>query len=444
MDLLLLNKIVDGKFVRKVKNKKIGKISIDTRTLKKGEVFLAFKGKNLDGHNFIKKALKKKPSCIIISKPIKIKTKIPVIMVSDTNEAFFEIAKYYRNQFKGVVIGITGSCGKTSTKEMLNYILKDKYKVVCNEKNYNNKIGVSLTLLNLKENTQILIVECGSNHSGEMEEIAGLVKPDIVIITNIGTSHIGNFGSKKNIFKEKLALTHFMTEGVLFLNGDDKLLSKVKKKNIEVYKTYNRNSIIELRQLCCLKDNSIIIFSYNNKDYEFNIPLFSKGMIDNLLLVIECCLFLNIDIRDIENKVKRLESFKSRQQKIILKKDNILIDDCYNASYESVIELLKNIKLYDQKKIIILGSMKELGKYSILYHKKLAKVLKKIKNKEVFLIGEETKIIKKINKSSYYFDSLESLKEYFINNNFSHVLFVVKGANSNNLKKIVETLKSKY
>lgn len=444
MDLLLLNKIVDGKFVKQVKNREVGKISIDTRTLKKGEVFLAFKGKKLDGHDYIKDALKKKPSCIIVSKPVKVKTKIPIIIVNNTNEAFFEIARYYRSQFKGVVIGITGSCGKTSTKEMLNYILKDKYRVVCNEKNYNNKIGVSLTLFNLKENTQILIVECGTNHSGEMREIATIVRPDIVIITNIGTSHIGNFGSKKNIFKEKMDLTRFMDEGVLFLNGDDKLLTTVKKKNIDVYKTYNRNSIIELKQICCLKDNSIISFCYNNKDYEFDIPLFSKGMIDNLLLVIECCLFLNIDISYIENKLKKLESFKSRQQKISLKSDNILIDDCYNASYESVIELLKNIKLYDQKKIIILGGMKELGKHSISYHKRVAKVLKKIKNKELFLIGDETKIIQKINKGSYYFNNLDDLKEYFYNNNFSHVLFVVKGANSNNLKEVVKLLKAIY
>ena len=444
MKLLLLNKIVDGKLNREYSDKDVGKISIDSRTLKKGEVFLAFKGKNFDGHNFIKKALKKKPACLIVSKSIKIKTKIPVITVNDANEAFFRLAKYYREKFNGVVIGITGSCGKTSTKEMLNYVLKDKYRVICNEKNYNNKIGVSLTLFNLKENTQILIVECGTNHSGEMKEIAELVKPDITIITNIGTSHIGNFGSKRKIFKEKLELTSLMNEGVLFVNGDDKYLTRLKKKNLEIYKTYNRNSIIELKRVCCMIDKSIINFIYNNDYYELEVPLFSKGMIDNALLVIECCLFLNVKIDEIINKLKNLKCINSRQQKIFLKNDNILIDDSYNASYESVISLINNIKLYDQKKIIIVGSMKELGKYSCLYHKKLAKELKKIKNKEIFLIGEENKIIKKINKNCTYFDNLKDLKNYFVNNYYSHVLFVVKGANSNNLSELVTILKKKY
>ena len=444
MKLLLLNSIVNGKLNEEYKDKNVGKISIDSRTLKKGDVFLAFKGKNFDGHKFIKKVLKKRPSCLIVSKPIKIKTKIPIITVNDTNEAFFKLAKYYRNQFQGVVIGITGSCGKTSTKEMLNYVLKDKYRVICNEKNYNNKIGVSLTLFNLTENTQILIVECGTNHSGEMKEITQIVKPDIVIITNIGTSHIGNFGSKRKIFREKLELSSLMNEGVLFVNGDDKYLTRLKKKNLEIYKTYNRNSIIELKKICCMVDSSIINFIYNNKEHELEIPLFSKGMIDNALLVIECCLFLNVKIDEIINKLKNLKCINSRQQKIFLKNDNILIDDSYNASYESVISLINNIKLYDQKKIIIVGSMKELGKYSCLYHKKVAKELKKVKNKEIFLIGKDTKIIKKINKSSRYFENLDDLKDYFTNNYYNHVLFVVKGANSNNLSKLVSLLKDKY
>ena len=444
MKLLLLNSIVDGKLNGEYKDKNVGKICIDSRTLKKGEVFLAFNGKKLDGHKFIKKAIKKKPSCLIVSKPVNIKTKIPIIVVSDTNEAFFKLAKYYREQFNGVVIGITGSCGKTSTKEMLNYVLKDKYRVICNEKNYNNKIGVSLTLFNLKENTQILIVECGTNHFGEMKEIAELVKPDIVIITNIGTSHIGNFGSKRKILKEKLELINVMSEGVLFLNGDDKYLTKLKKKNIEVYKTYNRNSIIELKQICCMINNSVINFIYNNQEYELEIPVFSKGMLDNVLLVIECCLFLNFKIDEVISKLKNLKCITSRQQKISLKNDNILIDDSYNASYESVISLINNIRLYNQKKVIILGSMKELGKYSLTYHKKVAKKLKKIKNKELFLIGEETKIIKKINKDSIYFENLKDLKDYFMNNYYSHVLFVVKGANSNNLSELVTIIKKKY
>lgn len=445
MKIRELASIIDGYVLDpNVEDRKVGSIHIDSRTLKKGQVFLAFKGKNFDGHDFLKEALKKKPSCLIVREGTILSTKIPIIYVKDPNQAFFDIAKDTRNQFLGLVIAITGSCGKTSTKDYLYHILSQQYRVTKSEKNYNNKIGVSKTLLNIPQNTQILLLECGTNHPGEMKEIEMIVKPDIVLMTNIGTSHLGNFRSKRAILKEKMALVKPMEEGVLFVHGEDNYLCKLRSSRIEIFKTYNRKSLLNLKRIQCTFEKSIIDLEYQKIPYSLEVPIFSKGMIDNLLLAIECALFLNISMNQILASLTSLPVLENRLEKKKLSHHNLLISDCYNASYESVCSLLETIKPLSQHKAIILGDMKELGKWSKKLHRSIGKLVKNITNKELYLVGEETKEIQKLNKGSIWFSSNEELIMYLQNKVYKDTIFAVKGAHSMKLEEISSYLEKKY
>lgn len=437
----LLN-ITQGEVLKYSKGleKEIRGFSIDSRTIKKGEVFIAIVGKEKNGHDYLEEVIKHKPSCLIVSEEVNIKTSIPIIFVSDTLISLHQIASYYRKNFDGLVIAVTGSCGKTTTKEMLSHLLETKYKVLKSEKNYNNHIGVPLTLLALTNDYDIAIIECGTNHPGELEVLGDLVKPDMVLITNIGLSHVGHFKNKRAILKEKLSIQKNMDNGVLIVNGDDSLLRRVKSKKLEVYKTYNHNSVVRLKTVYCFFDYSEINIEYMNRSYQLNLNLPGKGMVDNLLLCLECALFLNLDMDILTESVKTFESKEHRLEKFELKNNNYLIDDCYNASYESMVSLLQIIKPISKRKLIILGEMKELGIHSKRLHRKIVKLLKKIDNKEVILIGDEFESL----ASKYNFlwfknsdDAIQKLKEYHLKD----TVIAVKGAHSLNLKELCNYIK---
>lgn len=431
--------ITNKKGSRKIKN-----IVIDSRKVKKGDVFIAIVGKEKNGHDYIKDVLKNKPACIIVNEHTQVKTSIPVIYVKDTLQALHDLARYKRKQFGGVVLAVTGSCGKTSTKEMLAHLLGTKYRVLKTEKNYNNHIGVPLTLLKLTNDYDVLVIECGTNHPGELKTLGSLVEPDMVVITNIGTSHIGNFKNKKAILKEKLSLVDFMKEGVLFLNGDDKLLRKVKQKKVEIYSTYNRKSVIHLKTVYCFFDRSEIVFEYMNQEYYIKLHCPGKGMVDNFLLALECSLFLNVDIFKLIEKIATLPEPKGRLEKIPLNHGNILLNDCYNASFESMKGLLQILKPLDQNKIIILGDMKEVGTHSEKLHKKIGKQLQRIENKEVYLLGEEFKNIVSLDETFKWFEDIDSLIKTLRTSHFKDSVIAVKGAHSMNLIRVCDMLKDYY
>ncbi len=418
----------------------IKEIKIDSRMVKKGDAFVALQGKEKDGHNYIAEVLKKKPSCIIVREDFKVKATIPVIYVKNTLDSLHKLAMYHRRHFDGIVVAVTGSCGKTTTKDLLSHLLQTKYKVLKSEKSYNNHIGVPLTLLKLTNDYDILVIECGTNHPKELDVLGRLVKPDLVLITNIGTSHIGNFKNKKAILKEKLSLTTTMDEGVLILNGDDPLLRKVKKKGLEIYKTYNRKSILNLKAVYCFFERSIIQFEYLNRDYHIEFLYPGKGMVDNLLLSIECALFLNIDINALLESIRTVSLSNKRLEKISLKNHNYLINDTYNASYESMKGLLDILKPLPEQKIMILGDMKELGIYSKRFHQKIGKQLKKIENKKVYLVGEECKAIAKQDQNFQWFKNNEDLIQALKKETWKDSVIAVKGAHAMHLDEVCEAI----
>ena len=409
-------------------NNLIGEIKTDTRKINKGDIFIALKGKNYNGEDFIEEALNNGALACISENNINENC----IQVRSTIEALFLLGNYIRKKHSIPLIAITGSNGKTTTKDLLSHVLSSKYNILKNEGSKNNIIGVSDTLFKLNDKHEIIVMELGTNHLGEISNLSKMCNPNTSIITNIGSSHLEYFKNKKNIFKEKLSIIEGMENKKLILNGDDKYLKKVYgykcglNKNNDL-KAYNIKEYID----------HITFNIYLDKEYKvvFNNP--GMHFINDILLVIKCALDYKIKIKTILNRIK---SFKltDKRMNIIKLEDNVLINDCYNSSLESInggINYLKNIK---EKKVLIIGDILELGKYSKKIHKKINKEIKKLKNKEIFTIGRYSKYIKGIN-----FNNIDEFIKYISKNKINNSYIYVKGSRRMNLDKFIEYLTNK-
>lgn len=421
-------------------NKTLKKIKIDSRKIEKGDIFIALKGKNLDGNEYVKDASFKKAGLIICEKKVNVNTAL--IVVEDTYQALWNLASYYREKNNPLFIAITGSYGKTTTKELLYHILSDKYHVLKSPKNYNNHIGIPLTLFSLTGKEDIAIVELGMNHKGEIERLSKLVKPDLAIITAIGTSHIGYLKGKKNIFKAKMEITKGIDDGILLVNGDDSYLKKV-KGNIHYdvidcgkCSTYG---LVPYQIKETFHSLSFCI-QYRGKEYNVNIPMTGAHFVSNILLAIETALLLNMDMDTIVSSLRTFQMEKQRME-VISTSHYTIIDDVYNASYESIRALISFIKKQDTSLYFILGDILELGSYSKKYHKKVARMLRKIKNKKVLLVGDKTRVMK--GKDFYHFSSNTEIISYLEGEDLNGKTFVLKGSRGMHLEQIVDYLKEK-
>lgn len=430
MDLNKIIEITYGQILNEFKNKVIHNIVTDSRRVKKNDLFIALKGEKYNGHDFINNI--KKASGIIVDEEREFKTKIPVIKVKSTKESLYQIGKYYRDKLDIPLIAITGSNGKTTTKELISYILESKYNVLKNKENYNNLIGVSNTLFHLKNSHDIIVMELGMNHRGEIDQLTHMCSPNLGVITNIGSSHLKYLKSKKNIFKAKMELTNYL-KGDLIVNGDDKYLKKV-KNSFKCGRNYN-NDLIAYN---IYHNQDLIEFSiFLDKEYRirFNNP--GLHFINSILITIKVCLMFDIDIKTIIKRINEFEMVNNRM-KIIKKKDIILIDDSYNANYESMKAGLETLKEITNAKIIILGDMLELGKYSFYYHYKINFILNKICHKEVLTVGKYTKYIK-----GKHFINNQELISYLQSKNLNNTYIYIKGSHGMHLEEIKDWIVNK-
>lgn len=420
-------KIVNGKSLIN-SDEKIREIKTDSRKINKGDLFIALKGKNYDGNDFIDEAINKGAiACITINN---INDKC--ISVEDTNQALFDLGNYMRNNFDIPLIAITGSNGKTTTKDLISYILSSKYNVLKNEDSKNNIIGVSETLFRLNKNHEIIVMELGSNHMGEISYLSKMCNPSVGIITNIGSSHLGYFKTRRNIFKEKRSIIDGIKTKKIIVNGDDKYLKRLKQ-----YKCGRGGN------------NDLIAYNiYENEDYvsfciyldkEYKITFNNPGIhfINDILLAIKVSLDYGIKIKTI---IKKINSFKltDKRMNLIKTESNIIINDCYNSSYESIIAGLSYLNKVKGDKVLIIGDILELGKHSKKIHKKINKRIKELEFNKVLTVGTYSKYISGVNFQTSY-DLIEYLKENQINNNYIYI----KGSRRMNLDSVVEYLVKK-
>lgn len=401
-------------------NRVFNSIKTDTRKLEKNDIFIAIKGKNYDGNLFIDEALSK--GAILCIAEVEHENSIKV---DNTIDALYKIAKYIKDKYNIPLIAITGSSGKTTTKEMLYHILSSKYNVLKNESSHNNIFGVCETLFRLDDSYNMIVMELGTNKVGEISYLSKLCNPELSIITNIGTSHLEFFKNTKEIFKEKYSIIDGMSIPRLLVNGDSKYLKDLKKYKCGI-KLYNDLFSYNIN----LYENYLTFNIFLDKEYIVRLNTPCKHFITDALLAIKASLDYGIDIATI---IDRLSSFTMLEKRFKIEKIKgiTIINDCYNSSYESVIGGINYLKRLKGKKLLILGDILELGKYSKLIHKKINFRLKFLRNKDIITIGKYSKYI----KGKHYDKSRDVIDNLNIE---SYDYIYIKGSRRINLDIIYE------
>ncbi len=438
-------KVTAGKLICGDENIEVENFEKDNRCIKEGDVFVAIKGENFDGNKFYKEAIKSGAKlCILSEMP---EEKIGnIVLVEDTIKAISQIAEYKRSLYDIPVVAVTGSVGKTSTKDIIASVMSQKYNVLKTEGNLNNNIGLPFTILRLK-NENAIVVEMGMNHFGEISALSKIAKPTLAVITNIGTAHIGNLGTRENILKAKLEILDGLQGNNIVINNDNDLLRNWQnsKYNVITYGIKNKDSMyvaedinsFETKSIFNLLDNKI-----NAKENDIEVPISGEHFVLNALCAIAVGRYFNISIEDIKKGIKEFKLTKNRMDIFETKSNVLVVNDTYNANYDSMkaaIEYLEKIE--KRRKIAVLGDMLELGSYSEELHKKIGEC---IENIDILItIGENAKIINdcaKVSNKVHFNNNEEAVKE------IKSILksgdaILLKASNSMKFSEIVDKIK---
>ncbi len=381
-----------------MEDKTVTSVSTDTRTITDGAVFVALKGENSDGHRYINAAMQNGALCAVAEKGADIAEDIPVILVENTSQALLDLAGAYRREMRIPVVAITGSVGKTSTRGMIASVLSQKYTTLATEGNFNNEIGVPLTLFRLRKEHEIAVVEMGMNHFGELSRITAAAKPDTAVITNVGEAHIENLGSREGILKAKLeVLEGLPDDGTVILNGDnDMLLSVSGTLDFETLYFGIENTRCDLvaKDIRTYSDGSKFVFEAEGVEYKAEINVPGAHHIYNALAAILVGMKYNVPMKDIINGIKEFMPVGMRQAIVKLDKYT-LIKDCYNANPTSMRSGLEVLFLREEtgRKIAILGDMLELGTISGSAHLELGKTVPSYKADCLITVGTRAELI---------------------------------------------------
>ena len=425
------------------KDDEINFFSQDSRQMKNGGMYIPLKGERFDGHNFIESAFQTGAQAIISEKNVKYEDKT-VIKVKDTYQALKDMASYLRNHRPVKVVGVTGSVGKTSTRDMVYSVVKQKYKTLKTEGNYNNEIGLPLTILRYHDE-EVLVLEMGMNHLQEMSRLSMIARPDIACITNVGTAHIGELGSRENILKAKLEITDGMKEGsTLIINQDNDMLQTVELPHLNVVRVgKGKEASIQASHIILEETKSSFEVEYQGKKEIIEVPVQGEHNISNALIAIAVGIALNISLEDIKKGIQEFKLTKNRMD-ILEKNHKTVIDGTYNASVDSMKSSIDVLTNYKKRKVAILADMLELGDYSQQLHEEVGNYVATKEIDVLICIGKEAKYMyqkaKEKMKNVYYFTSnqevIEQLDQFLKNDD----VVLVKGSHSMNLKEIVEKI----
>jgi UDP-N-acetylmuramoyl-tripeptide--D-alanyl-D-alanine ligase len=447
-------KLISGRFDTEF----IG-VSTDSRTTKTGELFVPIKGEKFDGHDYIEHAFNSGALGTITEKNIK-KTHFPeksIIKVDNTLKALKDLASYYRQKFKIPFIGITGSMGKTTTKDMISNILSQEYNVLKTEGNYNNEIGLPLTMFNLESHHQVAVLEMGMNSPGEISNLTSITRPKIAVITNIGMSHIEKLGSRQNILKAKMEILEGVPkDGLVVLNGDDNLLYGLKGflSKHTVYYGMDENLDYQAYNIQNAGESGVYFdISIRGKEYKIHVPIPGVHNVNNALAALVVCFEMGMPVEKI---IKGIRFFTSNKMRLnVLCRNGIkIIDDTYNASPESMkaaLMVLKDVKDVEghnpKKRIAILGDMLELGEWAKDSHFNLGKFAITQGIDYIITIGEHGKSIAdgalkagaSQEKVKSFFSNAQVLK--FLENLISKGdAILIKGSRGMKMEEIVQGL----
>ncbi len=434
--------------------KPVSAVQIDSRTIVNGSLFVAIKGEKFDGHNFVKDVVKKGAGAVIINSRMLSKfdsIEIPIITVDDTTAAFGNLANIWRNKLKAKVVSITGSTGKTTTKEITAALLSEKFNVVKTEANNNNHIGVPLTIFSADEKCDVLILEQGTNHIGEIPYSAKISEPDISIITNIGQSHIEFLKNKKMVYKEKSALFDASEKrgGIILANTDDPIIKQhVKRYSNVISFGFNGKPYIKGKIAGYTNDGRTKI-QIAGSDGIIELPIYGESGAKNFLAASVIAKLLGLTNSEIKRAAQKLLPVRGRLE--VKKYSNaVVIDDTYNSSPASInaaYNLVKRIKTF-KSKIIVLGDIFELGKQSPKIHRELSKIFSYDKNLFVLTIGimmsNLTAELRKKKIKSIHFHLREALSLYLKYEEIDNSVLLVKGSRGMKMEEFVNILEKRF
>ena len=415
-------------------------ISTDTRTLKKGELFFALNGPNFNGNHFAKNALEKGASFVVVDNNDSIDLSSKVLVVNNSLKTLQDLATYHRKKINTPIIAITGSNGKTTTKELIREVLSKSYKVLATEGNLNNNIGVPLTLLRLKKKHQIGIIEMGANHLDEIESLCSISLPNWGYITNFGKAHLEGFGSKEGVIKGKSELYKHLKlkKGQILINADDP--EQIKQTRDQKVIRFGSNEINDIKiSYTSNKKNIQVQF----KGLNFESPLYGDYNLTNIAASIAFGVIFKVDLIDIKNAIEGYKSKNNRSQKLIINNVPYILD-AYNANPSSMqVALNAFAENQAETKTVILGDMLELGRYTKNEHENILNLCLKLNFKEIFTIGNNFKSISINSNKIFRFEKIDTFKEYFKKNNIVFDSVLIKGSRFLQLENLITFFKSR-
>ena len=413
-------------------------ICTDTRKLIKNSIYFALKGPNFDGNNYAKDAIAKGAKLSVVD-DFSLKGKSNDIMyVEDVLGALQGLAIYHRGKIDIPVIGLTGSNGKTTTKNLMEKVLALKYKVAATRGNFNNHIGVPLTVLGIKDQHDIAIVEMGASAVGEIELLSKISRPTIGMITNISNAHVEGFENLEGVIRGKSELFDFLLKngGKVIINNEDEIINNFSKRFKDPINLTGEDSIVNVQLI-----ESVPNLKFKIKGDVFESSLFGDYNFQNILFALTIAKIFEIDIKQASNEVSKYFPEDNRSEKIY-EKSNCIILDAYNANPKSMSNAIKSINTFPNKnKVVILGDMNELGSEAKSEHEKIGALTKQLEIEKCFFVGNNMMYAHQINKSSSWFLDRNSLEDEIINHKIRKADILIKGSRSFGLEMILPLIR---
>ena len=437
MSLDDIAQVLSGKRVGE--NVTVTGLSTDTRTINGGELFVALKGPNFDGHDYIKTAMDKGAAACLVQNEVDTN----VVVTTDTHQALGLLAKAWRKQFKKTVFAITGSNGKTTVKEMIASIIRQEQSVMATHGNLNNDIGVPLTLFRLNDSYDAAVIEMGANHLNEISYLTGITSPDIAIVTNIGPAHLEGFGSIENTAKAKAEIFQGLSKsGTAIINADDDFYEEFKEacKQYSVI-SFGMNDADVTCQSKSSAEGSLLKVSTPKGGCEIKLKLLGSHNVMNALTAIAASIAANISLKQITKGLESLTPVNGRLQMKQGLNNSLVIDDTYNANPSSLIAALNVLQSFSGKHLLALGDMGELGDKAEALHIDAGAYAKKSGVDSLYSFGKlAAKAAKEFGGKGFCYDKHEDMIEALRDELSQDVTLLVKGSRSMHMENIVNAL----
>lgn len=450
LNLQEIVKATKGALLKEADVKEIKAVSTDTRKIEEGTMFIALKGENFNGNNYVLDAFNKGAKIAIVDEVKcdlnELKEDVALIKVQNTGRALMDLAKFYREKLGLKVVGITGSAGKTSTKDLVAAVLSDKYKVFKTKGNFNNEIGLPLMILELDSIYDVAILEMGMRGLGQIRELAEIASPDLGIITNIGISHIEILKTRENILKAKMEIaTFFDKNNTLVVCGNDDFLGALPEAEYKIVKTgVGENFEIGAKNIALEELSSKFTVYDGEKEEEFSLDMPGEHNISNLMLGIAIAKELGVSFEEMKRGLNNIEATSMRLE--LIKKDGFsILNDCYNSSpvaVKSAIDVMKNIE--GKRRIAVLGTMRELGHKSEEAHEEIGKYAKENGIEKVLCFGDFSENIKEgYGEGCTVYKNKEELINDLLNIICEGDIILVKASRSLKFEEITKALLEK-